>query len=283
MGYVPRGLSAHLTFGLLYHAALERYDHAKAQGQSHEDCVRAAVVYCLTETWDESLGRPWISDNNLKTRDSLLRTVIWYLDKFEHDPCETIILSNGKPAVELSFRFETGFNSDTDGRPFIFCGHLDRVATFSGKTWILDKKTTKYTLDQDYAGKYTPDNQMSGYSVAGQLVLGEPVAGIIVDACQIGVTFSRYQRYFIHRHQSMQEEWLNDLSYWFKMAEAFAVANYWPMNDKSCLMYYSSSDPVYSGCPYRGVCGIAPALRQAHLDASFSRAVWDPLLVRGDV
>lgn len=283
LGYVPKGQSAHLTFGLIYHSALELYDHRKAEGMSHDDAMIEAVGHVLERTWDNALGRPWASDNNLKTRDSLLRTVVWYLEKFADDPATTLILHDGKPAVELSFRFEPGLQSSIDGRDYILCGHLDRVVEFNEGYWNVDRKTTKYSLDDSYAGKYSPDNQMSMYSVAGTLILDKPLKGIIIDAAQVGVTFSRYQRYLVHRHQAVLTEWLNDTAHWLRIAEHFALSNYWPMNDKACLMYYSASDPVYSGCPYRSVCAVIPALRKKHLDAYFDKAVWDPLIVRGDV
>jgi hypothetical protein len=173
--------------------------------------------------------------------------------------------------------------SAIDGRDYILCGHLDRVVNFMDSYYVLDRKTTKYTLDDSYASKYSPDNQMSMYSVAGQLVLDKPIAGIIIDAAQVGVNFSRFHRYTLTRHQSTLTEWLVDAGYWLRMAESFARANYWPMNDKACLMYYSASDPVYSGCPYRSVCSMAPVMRERHLEAEFGKSVWDPLVTRGDV
>lgn len=283
LGYVPRGQSAHLTFGLIYHSALEVYDHMKTQGLSHDDAVIEAVGHAMDRTWDHALNRPWSSDHNIKTRDSLLRTIVWYLEKFADDPAETVVLHNGKPAVELSFRIEVGLKSSIDNREYIICGHLDRVVRFNEQYWNVDRKTTKYTLDDSYFSKYSPDNQMSCYSVAGQLILDEPVAGIIIDGAQVGVTFSRFQRGLVHRHPAVLAEWVTDTGYWLKIAEHFALSNYWPQNDKACLMYYSASDPVYSGCPYRSVCSMVPAMRMKHLEAHFDKSQWDPLIVRGDI
>ena len=69
---------------------------------------------------------PYIAGNRL----TLLRSVVWYLDQFEHDSLETVILQDGKPAVELSFRFLTNYQAPT-GEPFLLCGHFDRVALFN--------------------------------------------------------------------------------------------------------------------------------------------------------
>ena len=49
-------------------------------------------------------GAPMEFEDTIKTRFTLLRSVVWYLEQFENDPCETVILADGRPAVELSFR-----------------------------------------------------------------------------------------------------------------------------------------------------------------------------------
>ena len=104
LGYEPLATSFHLTFGLLYHGALERYDHKKSEGLSHDDAVDFAIDWLLRSTWNTELSRPWTSGDANKNRYTLLRTVVDYLDKFgREDVLETIQLANGKPAVELSF------------------------------------------------------------------------------------------------------------------------------------------------------------------------------------
>lgn len=282
-GWVSKGTSAHLTFGLIYHKALEVYDHSKALGSTHDQATIDAVRVCLTMTWDDELQRPWASDNTNKTRETLLRSVIWYLEKFAEDSLKTVILSNGKPAVELSFRFELGITSSICGSPYLMCGHIDRLVEFNDSFYVLDRKTTKYSLDQDYGSKYTPDNQMSLYDVAGQIILPEETSGFIIDAAQVLATISRFHRYPISRHKSVREEWLADLEYWLRMAEFFAQSNYWPRNDKACLSYWSHNDPINSGCPYRQVCSAAPVMRERILNSFYQKSRWDPLITRGEV
>src|SRR5215469_2997436 len=60
-GYAPRRESIDLRFGLHYHAALERYDHARSAGSAHEEAIRVAVRYALEVTWNAELQRPWDS------------------------------------------------------------------------------------------------------------------------------------------------------------------------------------------------------------------------------
>lgn len=271
-GYGGSGrANAHLFFGQEYHAGLELYDRLKAQGKSHEEAVLSSVKALLISTWDFDLKRPWISEEPTKNRDSLIRSIIWYLDQFENDPLETIILANGQPAVELSFRFEPNLQSDED-EEFFLCGHLDRMVTYQDRPWILDRKTSKSYLNERYFSHFSPDNQMSLYDIAGKVVYREPVAGIIIDAAQILVEGTRFQRGFISRSEGQREEWLRDLIFWLANAQTYAQQEYWPLNDRSCQQY--------GGCPFIPVCGSAPQVRDRLLDGLFQKRIWDPRVTR---
>ena len=235
-GWTPRSVSVHLIFGLHYHAALERYDHARTQGHDHQSAHRLALRYALEATWDYDLGRPWDSEDKYKNRETLIRTVSWYLDRFEDDPLETVQLASGKPAVELSFRFETDYPSPA-GHNYWLSGHLDRVANFQGNTYIVDRKTSKSTLTPEYFAKYSPDNQFSLYAFASKVVYGTPVQGLIVDAAQVAVTLSDFRRGFVDRSDAVLEEWYLDLGEYLAQAERYARTGYYPRNDKSCNNY----------------------------------------------
>jgi len=272
--YSPRQESIHLTFGIYYHSALEHYDHYRAQGMSHEKAQLRCLEWMMSATWDFKMNRPWLSDMKEKTRFTLVRTVIWYLEQFADDPLETVILANGKPAVELSFRMGLDFASP-DGEEYMLCGHLDRVAKMNDDFWVVDKKTSKGAIGQDFFEKFSPDNQMSLYTFAGQVVYETPIKGIIVDAAQVGVTFSRFQRGIVPRSPGQISEWYNDTKTWIRTAESFAKEQYWPQNDKFCSMY--------GGCAFREVCSKSPEMRNEWLPRLMKTRTWDPLKTRGDI
>ena len=273
-GWQPRQMSVHLIFGLHFHSALERYDHLVFGGMDKKQALREIVKYVLEITWDYAKNRPWISDDPNKNRMTLLRSVVWYLLQFRDDPIETIRLANGKPAVELSFRFDSGYSS-SKGESLLLCGHLDRLASLNSKAFVLDRKTTKSTINSSFFDKFSPDNQMSLYAIAGKIVYNIQIEGIIVDGAQVAQTFTRFMRGVVPRTEPVLEEWYYDLGQYLAMAELFAANNYWPMNDKSCGMY--------GGCPFRRICSLPPSTREQWLKADFSRRVWDPLQVRGDI
>jgi hypothetical protein len=270
-GYTAHAENVHFVFGIEFHAALEHYDRQRANGMDQNNATLSAVASALTSTWRPDLGRPWVSDEPTKNRHTLIRAIVWYLDQFQNDPLETVVLRNGQPAVELSFRHELELTSRS-GEQYLLCGHMDKLARWEGKTWVVDRKTTKSGLGQDYFDKYSPDNQVSLYTFAGGAVFHEPVVGLIIDAGQTGVNFTRFQRQPIRRTPSQLAEWVHDLAYWLSLAESFAEAGYYPMNDKACTMY--------GGCPYRGVCGVAPEIRPRLLEQLYTRRAWDPLVTR---
>jgi hypothetical protein len=272
-GYNSLSDNPHLIFGQIYHAALEGYDHAVFGGADHEEALLLATHYALKASWDKTKKRPWTSGDPNKNRETLIRSVVWYLDRFQDDPLKTVRLANGKPAVELSFRFQAdGISNQLTGEDFILCGHLDRVAELNDHIFIADRKTTKNTLDDNYFSQYSPDNQFSLYSMAGKIVYNMPVAGVIVDAAQVAVTFTRFARGIVYRTDSMIEAWYRDLSHWLGLAQYFASQNYWPQNDKACFR-----------CAFRPICSKGPETQEQWLRASFPVSAWDPLVIRGDI
>ena len=271
-GYRGKIESVHLRFGSEYNNALVTYNMAIAAGEDHESATLKAVKYALTSTWDEALGRPWTSDLPVKTRETLVRSVIWYLDKFADDPCKTVVLKSGKSAVELSFRLHIDKYSALTDEPYLICGYLDRMVTWNDSLWILDWKTSRSALDQRYFAEYTPNNQVSQYTFAGNIIGGQRIKGVIIDAVQLGVNFSRFQRSHITRTPAQLDEWYNDLVYYMRLNESYVENNYWPMNDAVC--------GLYGGCPFRAICSTSPELRQTHLNALYTRRKWDPLQIR---
>jgi hypothetical protein len=277
-GWIPLERSVHLDFGLWVHGALERYEHARSAGASHDDALDAAVEYVLRETWDTALRRPW-TGSSTKNRLTLVRTVVWYLDQFgPSDSLQTIQLASGKPAIELSFTMDIGLVAES-GEPFMLCGHMDRLATLGASpedVYIVDPKTTEQQPTPRYWSRYNPDNQMSIYSLAGRVVFDLPVKGIIVDAMQILVGETRFERQQIPRTPAQLDEFLEDTREWIADMQQSALRGHWRKNDKACVM----GGRV---CEYIDVCKRSPGARQRWLEGAYRRRVWDPLVRRGDI
>lgn len=281
LGYRGKDESVHLRFGLEYHRALQDYDIYKTADLTHAEAMHLVVKELLERTFE------WKSDNDYKNRDNLVRTVIWYLDKWKDDPAKTVVLDGGQAAVELSFRFELDwgprvtYNSTGEGspQPYILCGHLDRVVSFQDELYVMDRKTTKSQPSPWYYSQYEPDNQMSLYSLGGQVVLGAPVRGVIIDVAQVLQDTSVFGRGFTYRTKDQTEEWLKDLKILLRQAEEYATEDYWPMNDKFCGTYRSEESGSV-GCPFRDICSKSPHVRERFLESNYRKEPWNPLIPR---
>jgi hypothetical protein len=202
-----------------------------------------------------------------------VRTLVWYLDeKAQYDSLETLVLADGTAAVELSGQMEFGLASQ-DGEQFSLAWHMDRLASLHGTPYVVDIKTTSGALSPSYFAQYTPDNQMSLYSLASRVAYSVPAAGVIIDACQVGVTFSRFERGLVQRSETQLDEWMEATEHWIRQIEQAALEASWPQNDKACT-------GPYGDCPFRPVCSRAPSARTQWLESDYVRRRWDPAQAR---
>lgn len=274
--WAPRGDSPHLQFGILLHQARELYEklRAAAPDTGHEELLEKVLDWGLKVTWNQVLGRPWISEHPLKNRLTFIQTLVWYLDsKTQADPLQTVVRSNGQPMVELSFRFDSHYQT-SQGEGLLLCGHLDRIARLNDSFYVADIKTASHVPDAKWLAQFSPHNQFSLYSIAGDVAFGFQIEGVIVDGVQVGATFARFQRHLVPRTTEQKDEWLQDFGYYAGLMEKWALDRYWPLNEASC--------DKYGGCPFRRVCSRSPASRQAVLETEFVKKIWDPLQVRGE-
>lgn len=273
-----RGLeeSDDLIFGIAYHESLEKYDKARGLGLTYAEAIRIALRHalCSTVKRDEATFKPWTTENKIKNRFTLVRTICWYLTQFEHDAFVAAKNADGGPAVELSFRLELPLISP-EGTPYILCGHMDKVVVDGDYYQVVDRKTTKSTISSHYFNQYSPNTQMSCYSVAIRVMFNTENIRAVIDAAQVAVNFSRFHRGSTGRTKHQMDEWISDTLWWIKLAEKCATDNRWPMNDSACNLY--------GGCRFRPICSLDPGAREMFLKSSFVKGEqWDPLKVRGD-
>lgn len=299
-GWTPKGSGVHIKFGGHYATAIEHFYKHLASGMDRDSAMRAIIREALIDTWEyepcetcngdgetmimvstggvpyESVGtcpdcsgrgrvggKPWNSEHNFKTRETLIRTIIWYLEQFKDDVAKPVILADGKPAVELSFQLPV----DND---ITFVGHLDRLADYANNLYVMDQKTTGSTLSARYFEQYSPDTQMSLYTFAGKAVFGVPIHGVIIDAAQIAVGFSRFERSFAFRTDRQLEEWYDSAMSTILRAQAATREAHFPMNPSAC--------GNYGGCEFRSVCSRDPGVRKNFLVGDFNLGGgYDPL------
>lgn len=257
-GFRSKRGEIHLEFGVYYHASLEKYDIFLTQGMTQEEALKATIRYIHSLKWE---SYPEHKDYKLKNKYTLLRAVTWYIEHFKDDALETVILKNGKPAVELSFQFSLN-------NYLTYAGHIDRLVKFGDDIYVSDRKTSKSALSTYYYSQFNPSNQMTGYAVAGSIITSGFVRGVIIDSCQLGVNFARFGRHITTRTERQLEEWITNTITVIEQAHDCVEADYFPMNENSC--------GNYGGCPFRDVCGACPSMRDSLLKSNFTRVGWNP-------
>lgn len=264
-GWHQKVTSPPLIWGIAYHKCLETWHKLLALGIDKQTALER------TTRLAGLLGETVTPGDTARTKETLLRSVIWYLTQFENDRAETTIQKNGAPAVEYSFQIPL---FDLEGQEIYFCGHIDRLATFNDELYVTDLKSTKMALDQRFAKEFKPNQQIAGYVTAAH-IMAETVhaipskpAGAIIDAVQIGVNFSRFARFIIPFSEHEVNEYILGFEAWVKQARKFSEENYWPANEISCGQY--------GGCTFRDICTRPPSERPRMLEANFRKATWDP-------
>ena len=277
-GWTSRNEKVDLRFGIEYHHGIQTYELARAGGSDHDTAVRAAIASVWRRTCDFAPD-PSSRAGRYKSRSGLFSLLVDYFDNYSADPATTYIKADGTPAVELSFKFELDYGPirAPEHQPYMLCGHLDRVVEFNNALMVMDHKTTTKTISPHYFAQYEPNNQMTLYTLAGRIVLSAPIRGVIVSAAQLLIEEpNRFVRGFTYRTQDQLDEWLSDLSVLLRVNEAYADANYWPMNDTAC--------DKFGGCPFREICSKSPDSRQRFLESDFVQLPeenrWNPLIPR---
>lgn len=268
LGYQPRGLKLTLQFGLNYHSILENYEKDLALGMEKKDALTLACARGLA--WDDS---PFKDEPGytVRNRATLARAVVWNILQFDpggRDTAKTVILHDGTPALELSFRY---FFDEINGEMFFLCGHLDRLVDYEEDRGYIDRKTTGSQLNERYFRQFNPNTQFTHYCAAVEIVC-DNASGGLVEAVQLLVNGARYARRFIKRTRRQIDEWHRDTLYWLRQAAIYARDDYWPMNDNSCNNY--------GGCPFIPVCAIDPTQRAHVLEHEYDKWEWNPLEIR---
>lgn len=268
LGIAPKQSSVHLLFGGIFAKAVETFYKLRAQGKSIDEATVDVVHLALLDSWDQTTGQPKIFDDTVKTRSTLIRSIIWYLEEYADESAAamtTVTLSDGTPAVELSFTLEFGDD-------LLYCGHLDRVVDYMGGRYWLDNKTTNAALTPYFFNRFAMASQFFGYTWAGQTILRSPIKGGIIDAIGVQVGATQFLRQPITYTADRIEEWYDNTHSVISLIRSYTALQKFPMNLTAC--------ENYGGCPYKELCGRSPRVRDYYQQSNYAAAVWDPLTPR---
>lgn len=218
-------------------------------------------------------ARNYSPDNKAKNRQTLLRTLVWYIDEQPEemeDGLHPYQFPDGTPAVELSIRLPLPFSTPY-GETYILAAHLDYIGVFGGDILPVDNKTTTKSLNDRFWSGYNPSMQLDTYDMMVNVLYPDlHTAGVLVDAAQVLQSTSNFARRTFYKTEGQRQEQWETIEFWIKQAERYAEAHHWPMNKRSCWL-----------CPFNQICRMDPEVRQVYLDQSFpKRDRWNPLLER---
>lgn len=282
-GLVPKnpGYAIALEFGILFHAAIEQYHRQKAEGFDHQFSLQATVGWLindpafhrlptdddiadLKENTDEDDDGVTLRNSRIRTRYHLVRSVVWYLEHYEQDPLHTLIMPTGKPAVELSFRIPLPVK--VGGQDMLLCGHLDRAVEFEGSYFASDYKTTK-SLTRQFFDMFDLSHQMTGYTVAGNIILEKPISGVWIDGIALQVGGVKLARAPTKRSPGQVKEYFELLGDVAERAERAHDLGHYPMNTASCYF-----------CEFKEICKQPPEYRERYINMWYDKKPgWNPL------
>lgn len=265
-GWRAKGQSMHLLFGIGVANALDDYNKLRyGQGATHEEALYRVVKILLEGTGsrdpESDEWKPWDSGDSKKNRDNLVRTVVWYLEKYKDDPAK-VLMYDGKPAVEVPFSYEID-HAVYDGTTVVFNGFLDKFVEFCDLNIVVDQKTTGSTLGPYYFERYKLDNQVSMYTFSSQIITQKSFAGVMIDAMQIAVGFTAFDRGLATRTPAQLEEWLDSAKATITQTAHHAEDDEWPMNLTACNNF--------GKCQFVDICSKDPAVRENYLKTYFER------------
>lgn len=278
-GWRGRGTAPPLEFGRSWHRGLETRDRELAKGASRDEALISAIQDVTGQNdsdgpADETERKGFTpGDDDRRTFFTLVRSLVWYDHHYSPDPAQLYWVDPSTPAIELSFQFDTKIKA-SNGEAFSWCGHIDKVVTFAENLYIMEYKHTVSALGSYYFERYKPNIQVEGYYFGASVVLPEIPAGVIVDATEVKITFTKFQRHIVPLSAEHREEFHSELVHWMKLAEEFATSGHYPMNKTACTSKFGN-------CPYKAVCSKNRSVRPEYLRADYKQLRWDPLKVRG--
>ncbi len=265
-----------MEWGTALHNSLGERDKVLALGGTTHEATEAAVRQALSS--GPSLIPVDPTDTKLKpkfrarTLESLVKTTIWYCD-FYKDEYLPVIMLEGEPAVEVPFMVPLPIKRP-DGGDYFLRGYFDAIVEHEGKITPLERKTTLNTLGTSYFGGYNPNVQFSTYALVTQIMFGQKrCRGIMLDAIQIAMNFSRFGRCPINRTEAQHEMFLRSICKAIKANEQCVEEKFWEQRESSCGRY--------GGCTFKRVCEKDPNLHEMHLrGADFVTRERTPLEIR---
>lgn len=221
--------------------------------------------YLVNGDIDEAVYKTWLGyspklEDERRTECvavNLMRASVPQLDLLRQD--WEVVVFEGKPAIELSFRLNIDEN-------YYFVGYMDVAMRnlWTGKYGVFDAKSTSLAL-HDLSPVYQNSPQLIGYSIVLDQIVGESLADW--EVCYLsgqlgsGNGFSpTIKPYYYTKNLQDRLHWFISLGMDVNHLKEMASLNIYPMRGDACLQYNRP-------CFYFGTCQLqnfdTPAAEEA--------------------
>ncbi len=281
--------SAALRFGGIIHKALDvRYRAATSMhAQSPEvEAVMLAVLNKEFEAWTPA-------EDEFRNHSFAVELIHRYGHQYPFESFEVARFPDGKPCVEIPFALPLGsleINEDMWVRDVatgeislryigtlnvVWTGKIDLVYRYNGGLYIMDHKTTSM-MGPSFFQDFELAHQMHGYSWAVETILGQPVAGYVINALatrkptKTGKSME-FERKAYQLSRSHLQEWQSDALHIVSDFIEMVRRGYLPKHTKWCCGKYGT-------CQFHKVCTLSPEQRPLMLHSGeFVENTWSPL------
>ena len=270
-GYRSREPSVDLLWGTAwdqsmayYHNLRERHDRKRALEESIAFAIEHARKVDLDAVAAESKYKA--RKKNLAT---LIRSLVWYGD--EHGDYDIYEPYFAQPTqVRLPLPITT-----LDGEQYWMVANYDQIVRdrIDGRLLVGERKTTTDTIGAKYWEQFDPCVQTSVYDWACSQSTAEPIVGVLMEAVQTVVGFSRFAHHEIRRTPQQRALWEKTMCYWIRQAEYIARDDCWEVAANVAGQRWESAT--------RRIQRRSPAVWEGLLKSEMiKREPWNPLEVQ---
>lgn len=236
------------SFGHAYHDCLEQYNLQISEHHDQERAVHHAVRHAI-RTYQSS----FTGDSTTYTLANLVRTIVWYDHFFSTNPFNLAFIE-GNPALES--RFEVPYGTKR------LSGRTDGLVFFNDNLYILERKTRRAEVTDQYLASYLINYQVYDYVIALRSI-GLPIVGICVEVASVLVNSTRFRRMFIDfmDKDKRLDEHQHHVLHFLDQADTYYRRDFWPQNPVACTAYGGV-------CPYLYLCTAEPEMREQLMESS---------------
>lgn len=268
LGYRSRSKSVDLLWGTGWERAIGLYHSERARGmQDHGVALRLAIEYAIEYAHQVELDVVAAESGhkaNKKNLSTLIRSLIWFDDEYGDYHMYSPVFTEDAVVVE-----PLGIKAPC-GTEYVMVGNYDQIVrdVDDGELMVLERKTTAATIGPRFWYDYDPSTQLNVYDWISNR--HHSTTGVLIEACQTAVGFTRFDYHKVKRTKLQREHWLRVMEFWIRFAERLALDDDWENAMNLATQKYENVT--------RNMQRKSPALWNGMLQVEMEkRLVWNPL------